>query len=125
MQTGRSGADVVLLFAAGLLVCVLLLTGFWLTDKYHVDNAWSAVAWFSVVFIPTIAPTLRGKALWKKPSFLLFFVFWMIAHAVIVTCLIKWVALLYWFPVICLEAFVGYLIANLLFGVVPSSEDET
>lgn len=95
-----------------------------LADVYHIDDLWPAIAWFSLLFIPTIAPTLRSKCLWKKPSFLLFFTLWMSAHASIVACLIKWVSLLYWFPLICLEAFVGYVIANWLFGVLPSSEDE-
>ena len=125
MGTGKNRLwDTVGLVVTALVVCVLGLSSMIGADIYHISEIWPAMAWFSVLFIPTIAPTFRDKALWKRPSFLLFFVLWMIAHAVIVACLIKWVALLYWFPLICLEAFVGYLIAHTLFGVLPSSQDE-
>ena len=111
--------DVVELFGAGVLVCVVLIAGLWLADKYHVNSIWPAAAWATMLFIPTVAPTFARQGRWKRPAFLLFFGLWMGCHGLIVASLIKWVSFLYWFPIILVEGFAGYLIADWLFGIAP------
>lgn len=122
-QTKRSFRDAALLVGAGVLVSALLLTGLWLSDNYGVSTVRSAAAWASLIFVPTVAPTFARDGQWRKASFLLYFAFWAIVHGLLVASLIRWVSVAYWLPALCVESFVGYLIARRLFGVWPSPHE--
>jgi hypothetical protein len=52
-----------------------------------------------------------------KPSFIVFFVFWMIMHGLTVLALMRWVDVLYWIPLLGVELFAGYFIAYSVFNV--------
>lgn len=122
---GSRFRDVLLLLASGLIACALLVAGIWLAQKYNINDLWPAAAWATILLIPTVAPTLGNQGQWKKPGFLIFFSVWMLLHGLLVALLIKWVPLLYWLPVICLEGFAGYLGAYFLFGMLPPSDQGT
>ena len=116
----RGFLDRALLLVVALTVCLVGGAAFWMAEDYHINPAWVFLAGNSILLIPLVAGDFRG--MFRKPSFILFFVFWMVIHGLTVLSLMRWVSLAYWIPLLALELAVGYFIAYSFFDV-PSSSD--
>lgn len=107
--------DKFLLIGAALVVCVVGGAAFWLAEDYHVNPAWIFFAGNSILLIPLVGGEFRKQ--FAKPSFIVFFVFWMIMHGLTVLALMRWVDVLYWIPLLGVELFAGYFVAHSVFNV--------
>jgi len=107
--------DKFLLLGAAFVVCVVGGAAFWLAEDYHVNPAWVFFAGNSILLIPLLGGDFRKQ--FRKPLFILFFVFWMIMHGLMVLALMRWVDVLYWIPLLGVELFAGYFVAYSLFDV--------
>jgi len=109
--------DKFLLVGAAFVVCVVGVAAFWLAEDYHVNPAWVFFAGNSILLIPLVGADFRKQ--FTKPSFIIFFAFWMIMHGLTVLALMRWVDVLYWIPLLGVELFAGYFVAYSVFDVPP------
>ena len=106
--------DEFLLVGTALLVCIVGMTSLFLGELYGIHQMYILGAFGSVSVIAIFREDFRGH--FKKPSFLLFFAMWMVAHGIIVVGLTQ-VPLLYWVPIIALELYVVSIIVDRVFGI--------
>ena len=116
-RSTRKFWDRMLLAGSALLVCVTTGASFLLGDIYHINPAWLFLAWNSILLLLSVGRGFRGS--FKNPYFIVFFVAWMSVHGAVVVSLMRWVRMLYWIPLMAAELFIGYVIANWLFGILP------
>jgi hypothetical protein len=90
---------------------------FLLGEIYHINPAWLFFSWNSIWLLVSVGKRFRNH--FKKPEFTAFFLIWTAVHGTVVVLLMRWVRMLYWIPLMGIELFVGFLSANLLFGIVP------
>jgi hypothetical protein len=109
--------DIVRLIGTAILVCVIGVGAFIAGEIYHVNPVWLFLSWNSIWLFLILGKSFRGH--FRNPQFTAFFLMWMAVHGTVVVLLMRWVRMLYWVPLIGLELFVGFLAANLLFGIVP------
>jgi hypothetical protein len=86
---------------AAILLCVIGCGSFLLGELYHISPAWLSLSWNSIGLFMILLPKE------KECSEL---------------CILKVAAEAlpyYWVPLMGLELFIGFLAANLLFGIVP------
>ena len=114
--------DRALLFGAALLVVIAGCGSFLIADIYHVRPVWVFLGWNSIALIPAAGRQYRGH--FRKPSFVAFFVLWMVIHGAVVVSLMRWVHVIYWIPLIGLELFLGFLTVDLLFGIKPRPKNQ-
>ncbi len=100
-----------------MLVCVIGGSSFLLGEIYHINPAWLFLSWNSIWLLVSVGKRFRIH--FKKPEFAAFFLLWMAVHGTVVVMLMRWVHMLYWVPLMGLELFVGFLSADLLFGIRP------
>jgi hypothetical protein len=112
--------DQLLMAFLAVLVCVFILSAFWVADEHNVRPVWVFLAWNSILMIPLFIRNFRGQL--KRPSFVGFLTVWMVGHGLFVVSLMRWVPYAYWVPLFVLEFYAGYLIAYWLFGAVPSEK---
>jgi hypothetical protein len=72
----------------------------------------------AIGFIVVVGRTSPDR--WKTPSFILFFMVWLVVHGTVATQLAASLPILYWLPVLGAELFIGFLAAYLLFGLPTS-----
>lgn len=112
----RSGClDKFILVVVALGVCISAVGSFLLAEYYHVNYAFVFFAWNSILLLPIVGSDFRKQL--RKPSFMIFFLGWMVIHGFTIVGLTKWADGVYWIPVIFLELFVGYFIAYFFFDV--------
>ncbi len=109
--------DRVRLVCTAMLVCVIGGSSFLLGEIYHINPAWLFLSWNSIWLLVSVGKRFRIH--FKKPEFAAFFLLWMAVHGTVVVMLMRWVHMLYWVPLMGLELFVGFLSADLLFGIRP------
>jgi len=105
------------LVGAAILVCVIGGGSFLLGEIYHLNPVWFFLLWNSIGLFLILRKAFRGH--FKNAQFTAFFLLWMAAHGTVVVLLMRWVRMIYWVPLMGLELFIGFLAANLLFGIVP------
>jgi hypothetical protein len=103
------------LLGTALLICFVFVGSFTLSDLYGVSPVPMLIVWNSILMIPLFWRDFRS--LWKKPSFVAFFVIWMLFHGLVVVALMRWTSIINWPVGILLELTLGLLIAHWLFGV--------
>jgi hypothetical protein len=108
--------DRLLLVSSALLVCVVGVASFLVADAYHVSPLWPFLAYSSLALILAVGRNKSFRDHWKRPAFIVFFIVWLVVHAAVVTLLLAWVSMVYLLPLICVELFVGFFFAHLLFG---------
>jgi len=113
----REPWDRVRLVGTAVLVCLILGTSFLVADTYHISVAWVFLSWNSIWLFLILRKGFRGH--FKNAWFTAFFLLWMAVHGTVVVMLMRWVRMLYWVPLMGLELFVGFLSADLLFGIRP------
>jgi hypothetical protein len=114
-----SGAkDTLLLIVSAALICVFGVGSFLLADDYHVDSIWVFFAWSSILMVPLFIRDFRDHL--SRTSFVVFLVMWTLLHGITVICLMRWVPLLYWLPLLLLELVIGYSVSYWVFGVQPA-----
>jgi len=103
----------------GTAVLVILISGaaFLAADTYNINVVWVFLSWNSIWLFLILRKGFRRH--FKNAQFTAFLLMWMAVHGTVVVLLMRWVRMLYWIPLIALELFVGFLAANLLFGIVP------
>ena len=109
--------DRVRLVGAAILVCVIGGASFLAGEIYHINAAWLFLFWNSIGLFMILGKSFRGQ--FKNVQFTAFFLLWMAAHGTAVVLLMRCVRMTYWVPLMGLELFIGFLAANLLFGIVP------
>ena len=109
--------DTTLLVGTALLVVATAVASFVLGELYHLNVAWLFFAWNSILMIPLFIRNFRGH-LRRLPS-VLFLTVWGLIHGMIVVCLMRWVPVPYWIPVLGVELFLGYAVAHWGFELEP------
>ena len=116
LGTSKGGwRDKVALVASALLVCVVGVGAFWIATDYHVDSRGVFFVLNAVGFIVVVGRKFPDH--WKAPSFVLFFIAWLVFHGLIAIQLAASVPILYWLPIFGVELFIGFLVAYMIFGV--------
>jgi hypothetical protein len=105
------------LVCTAILVCLTLGASFLAADTYNISPGWVFFSWNSIWLFLILWKGFRRH--FKNAQFTAFFLMWTSVHGTVVVLLMRWVRMLYWIPLIALELFVGFLAANLLFGIVP------
>jgi hypothetical protein len=118
MTLGKQFLDLVLLLLAAFVLCVVGVGAFWLADRYRLNAIWVFVCWNSIILMPMFFKKFRGHL--KRPSFIVFLLVWAVFHGFIVVGLMRWLPFVYCVPVILIELTLGFLVADWLFGVLPS-----
>ena len=116
-STGKRLLDVIVLFAASILVVVFGLGSFFLSDQYHLHLIWPILAWISLVFFAGIGWDFRRE--FRSPAFVSFFVAWLLIHSIIFVLVVGYLSWLYYVLAVPLELFTFYVSASLLFGLKP------
>ena len=103
----------------GTAVLVILIGGaaFLAADTYHINVAWVFLSWNSIWFFVALRKGFRRH--FRNAKFTAFLLLWMVIHGTVVVLLMRWVRLQYWTPLMALELLVGFLAADLLFGIRP------
>ena len=109
--------DSVRLVVTAVLVILISGAAFLAADTYHINVVWVILSWNSIWLFLILRKGFHRH--FKNAQFTAFFLMWMAVHGTVVVLLMRWVRMLYWIPLIALELFVGFLAANLLFGIVP------
>lgn len=109
--------DRVRLVGTAMLVCVIGVAAFVAGEIYHISPVWLFLSWNSIGLLLILGKGFRDH--FKKAQFTAFFLLWMAAHGTVVVLLMRWVRMIYWVPLMGIELFVGFLAANLLFGIQP------
>ena len=116
LGTSKSGfRDRVVLVASAMLVCVIGVGAFWIATDYQADTRWVFFGLNSIGFVAIVGRKFPNH--WKTPSFILFFMGWLVIHGIVAITLAASLPVLYWLPIFGVELFVGFLTAYLLFGV--------
>jgi len=102
---------------AAILVCAIGCGSFLLGELYHISPVRLFLSWNSIGLLMILGKGFRGH--FKNARFTAFFLLWMAVHGTVVVMLMRWVRMLYWVPLMGLELFVGFLSADLLFGIRP------
>ena len=116
------GARKSLLDRLALLGAALLLIGtggaaFVLADKYHISDAWIFAGCASLTLFAIVGWPYRSQ--FRNPTFVKFFVVWLLVHVFVFLLVLGYLGLLYYFPFLALELWIGYAIAIRLFGHPP------
>lgn len=104
-----------MLLASAILVCVIGVGAFWVATDYQADTRWIFFGLNGIGFVAVVARKFPNQG--KDPSFILFFMVWLIAHGIIATTLAASLPILYWVPIFGVELFVGFLVADMMFGL--------
>ena len=116
LNTSKSAfRDRFVLIASALLVCVVGVGAFWIADDYQADTRWVFFGLNAIGFIVVVGRKFPNQ--WKTPSFILFFIVWLVGHGIVATQVAASLPILYWLPVFGVELFIGFVAAYLLFGV--------
>jgi hypothetical protein len=107
-----------MLVGTALLVVATTGGSFLLGEIYHINPGWLFFAWNSILTVPLFIKQFRRHI--SRLPFALFLIAWAIAHGIIVICLMRWIPLPYWIPVLGAELLLGYLIAYWGFGIEAS-----
>jgi hypothetical protein len=115
---GKKGAsgfrDRALLVASAIIVCVIGVGAFWIAGDSGTGPLWVFFGLNAIGFIVVVGRKFRKH--WNTPSFILFFLAWLLLHGIVATMLAASLPILYWLPIFGVELFVGFLAAYLLFG---------
>ena len=114
--------DRVRLVGAAILVCAIGCGSFLLGELYHISPVWLFLSWNSIGLFMILGKGFCGH--FKNARFTAFFLLWMAVHGTVVVMLMRWVRMLYWVPLMGLELFVGFLSADLLFGIRPDRKTD-
>jgi hypothetical protein len=113
---GESGfRDRLLLVASAIIVCIIGVGAFWIAGDSHKGLLWVFFGLNTIGFAFVVGRKFPKH--WKSPSFVFFFLAWLLLHGIVATTLAASVPFLYWLPIFGVELFVGFLAAYLLFGV--------
>jgi len=107
--------DRVLLVSSAILVCVIGVGAFWIADDYHANKLWVFFGLNAIGFIVVVGRKFPNH--WQTPSFILFFMAWLVVHGIVAVTLAASLPILYWLPIFGVELFIGFFAAYLLFGV--------
>jgi hypothetical protein len=114
-KTDQGGLrDKLLLVASAIVVCVIGVGAFWIAGESHTGPLWVFFGLNAIGFITVVGRKFPNH--WKAPSFISFFLAWLLVHGIVATILAAAVPFLYWLPIFGVELFVGFLAARLLFG---------
>jgi hypothetical protein len=103
--------ELVLLFVIGVPVSVLL---FWVADELRLGTYSAFGAFVGLVFLWAVGRGYRSK--FGDPAFIAFFIAWLAVHVTVFLLVLKYLGFLYYYPVVLLEAWVGYTLAIQRFG---------
>jgi hypothetical protein len=109
--------DSLLLVASALIVCILGVGAFWIAGDSHTGPIWVFFGLNAIGFTVVVGRKFPNR--WTTPSFVVFFLVWLLLHGIVATMLAASVPIIYWLPIFGVELFVGFLAAYLLFGVLP------
>jgi hypothetical protein len=107
--------DRLLLVASAIIVCIIGVGAFWIAGDSHTGPLLVFFGLNTIGFTGVVARKFPNR--WKTPSFILFFLAWLLLHGIVATMLAASVPILYWLPIFGVELFIGFLAAYLLFGV--------
>jgi len=95
------------------------VASFLLGEIYHLNPVWFFLLWNSIGLFLILRKAFRGhfKKLSSPHSFSCG---WLPTGLLL--CFHAWVRMIYWVPLMGLELFIGFLAANLLFGIRPPPE---
>ena len=106
--------DLLLLLAVGLLVAAAGTAAFWQANKHQINPAWLFATGAAVLFFVAVGWGYRRK--FRSPMFVVFFLFWLLAHVLIYLLVLGYLGFLYYVPLSILELWIGYIVAIWLFG---------
>ena len=109
--------DKFLLIAAALVVCVVIVGVFSLTEHYHVNPTWAFLGLNSLLIVPVFVKDFRSQL--KRPIFVAYLAVWAVLHGLVMVGLTFWIPFVYWPIFIIAELTIGILLANYLFDISP------
>ena len=116
----KSGSlDKVFLIGSALLVCIFACGAFWIAEVYQINPMWVFFLWNSLGMVLVLKKDFRGQ--FRKPAFVAFLAVWAVIHGCLVVVLMRRTPVFVWFLAISFELYVGYLLAELMFGIQPRS----
>jgi hypothetical protein len=120
MTSRNAVVDKLKMLAIAVVVIVVGLSAFYLTERYHVDPAWVFMAIASLSFLPVIGWDYRSH--FKSPLFMLFLAFWSLIHGLVFVVVMRRFGWVYWVGALLLELFIFYAITDWLFGLEPDED---
>lgn len=111
--------DLALLIGSALLLIGLGVGSFALSDRYHLSDVWVFATWIGIFFVLVIGRSLRSK--FRHPMFVAFFIVWLAIHITVIFIVLKYLTILFVYPFIFLDLWIGYALAFWLFGL-PSKD---
>ncbi|HET9804532.1 MAG TPA: hypothetical protein VFP96_14930 [Candidatus Acidoferrum sp.] len=112
-KTGNGCRDRMLLLGVALLVCLVGVAAFLLSEIYKSNPIWIFLGLNSIGLFPILRNEFRGY--FNRPGFVAFFAIWMCLHGLTVVGLMIWVPLFLWPLALILELAIGFVAAHYLF----------
>jgi hypothetical protein len=122
-SSARGCLDIVFLIGVALLLCVVGVGAFWAADAYHVNPMWVFFLWNSVFMVPIFMKDFRNHL--KRPTFVAFLIIWGVIHGLVVVMLMRRTPVVVWLLAISVELFLGYLLADRIFGIRRATRETT
>jgi hypothetical protein len=109
--------DLCRLIGAALIVCVLGVGAFAITDAYNINPMWVLLSFISVGFFAMAREDYRKE--FRSVRFLLFVCGWAVINMAVIVIVLGFLGWLYLIPILFLEQVLFYMTAYWLFGLEP------
>jgi hypothetical protein len=93
------------------------MAAFWLADDYGFNPAWLFSAGAALIFFLVVGWGYRR--LFRNPAFASFFLGWTLVHVLVFLLVLGYLGVLWYFPIVAVELWIGYTIAIGTFGPPP------
>lgn len=111
--------DLLLVVGTALVIIVIVVGAFVLTEIHHISPAWVFLSFVSLGFLAGAREDYR-KQFWSV-RFILFVCGWLVVNVVVIVVVLASFGWLYLFLALLLEQFLFYMTAYWLFGLEPPS----
>jgi hypothetical protein len=105
------------LVGTALIVCVLLLGAFLVTEVRHISPMWVFLSWVSIVFFAGVTEEYRKE--FRSVRFIFFVCGWLVVNMAVFVVVLSSFGWLYLIPALLLEQVLFYMTAYWLFGLQP------
>jgi hypothetical protein len=109
--------DLCYLVSAALLVCILGVGAFAITEARHMSPGWVFFSGISIGFVAMAREEYRKE--FRSVRFVAFVCGWLVINLVVVVAVLGSFGWLYLIPALLLEQFFFYMTAYWLFGLEP------